>query len=407
MNPIEAVTTSPSALLLLPPPPSFSFDQVKDVFETAVSDALVKLQKTPNRSGCAPTLDIAADIPGLLSPACRPRSKIFPQLQHYLTSIYTLIGAVATERSIELDTPGGINTRVIFVDSSLSHQIFASASRSAIGPILDLQTLAEAVQSQYRKWSHIFYLGSKAGKELAQAFVSLAPSSSQDRMTSILQSFSCGDWSVPLPVLVPEDQQSSMPHYSVAVGGTFDHLHLGHKLLLTATALALEPSYATDESQESLLTVGVTGDALLVNKKYAEFLEDWNQRFLVSQGFLMDIMNFSGSLEVNKTITPDGKGSLILTTIQPHSPGTGVTLKFVEFFDICGPTVTDEGISALVLSKETQAGGAIVNNERVKKGWKPLVIFEVDVLQTGETMNTEGFESKISSTNIRRTLSKA
>lgn len=42
----------------------------------------------------------------------------------------------------------------------------------------------------------------------------------------------------------------------VAVGGTFDRLHAGHRILLAATALAaLEAAY-----------VGVTGPALLENK---------------------------------------------------------------------------------------------------------------------------------------------
>ena len=59
---------------------------------------------------------------------------------------------------------------------------------------------------------------------------------------------------------------------------------------------------------------------------------------------------------------------------------------------------------APLLSKETRSGGAAVNDERAKKGWKSLDVFEVDVLESGEapTSELESFASKISSTDIRR-----
>jgi phosphopantetheine adenylyltransferase len=77
----------------------------------------------------------------------------------------------------------------------------------------------------------------------------------------------------------------------------------------------------------------------------------------------------------------------------------------VEIWDPYGPTITEESLTALVVSKETASGGAAVNDERAKKGWKSLAIFEVDVLQTGEVtdvMDANNFELKISSTDIRR-----
>lgn len=45
---------------------------------------------------------------------------------------------------------------------------------------------------------------------------------------------------------------------TVALGGTFDYLHLGHQLLLLYGALAAEET----------IYVGVTGDTLLAKKKY-------------------------------------------------------------------------------------------------------------------------------------------
>ena len=52
------------------------------------------------------------------------------------------------------------------------------------------------------------------------------------------------------------------------LGGTFDHMHLGHKLLLTQACLLTRDT----------LHVGVTGDALLQNKQYAQFIEPYATR---------------------------------------------------------------------------------------------------------------------------------
>ncbi|CUG87041.1 cytidylyltransferase, putative [Bodo saltans] len=54
----------------------------------------------------------------------------------------------------------------------------------------------------------------------------------------------------------------------VAVGGTFDRLHSGHKLLLTVSAL-----HTFDK-----LRVGITGPELLTKKKFAEKLESFETR---------------------------------------------------------------------------------------------------------------------------------
>jgi len=52
------------------------------------------------------------------------------------------------------------------------------------------------------------------------------------------------------------------------LGGTFDHMHLGHKLLLTQACLT------TSET----LYCGVTGDALLQKKQYAQYLQSFEER---------------------------------------------------------------------------------------------------------------------------------
>ncbi|KAF3387734.1 hypothetical protein F1880_000786 [Penicillium rolfsii] len=390
--------TSPAALLLVPPPPSFSLGSVKDVFEKSLADVLVNLVKALNGSNSIATLDTVLQISGLLSPSARPQAKVFASLQHYLTSVYTLIGAVAAAHNIELDSPGGIDTRVVFTGDASFNPSTPSGLR--FGPIIDLQSLV----TSGRRWDHVYYLNNEAGSRLYKEFACMREAQNIPALINVHPVSNISNWTAPVSLLLPEGQErlSFQPHYSVIVGGTFDHLHLGHKLLLTALALTLETPSEADQRQERMLTVGVTGDALLKNKKYAEFLESWDARFQSTATFLRAIMDFSpdNAPRTERTTAPGPNGNFVVMKIQPN-----LTFKFVEIWDPFGPTITEESLTALVVSKETASGGAAVNDERAKKGWKSLTIFEVDVLQTGEVTDVtdaNNFESKISSTDIRR-----
>ena len=203
-------------------------------------------------------------------------------------------------------------------------------------------------------------------------------------------------------------------HKSVAVGGTFDHLHIGHKLLLTATVLAAEPSdaFSTSPKTPRLITVGITGDELLVNKKYGSVVESWSTRQQRTADFVESILVFHPDIpsirETESIDEPGPNGKVIRVTY-----GDDITINYTQISDPFGPTITDENITALVISGETRSGGKAVNDKRREKGWKELEVFEVDVLDAAAGLDDaegqqqkekQSFESKISSTEIRRRL---
>jgi len=106
--------------------------------------------------------------------------------------------------------------------------------------------------------------------------------------------------------------------------------------------------------------------------------------------------------KIERVSNPGPNGKYVRITVSPD-----LDLKFVQILDPFGPTITDDSITALVVSKETRSGGQAVNDEREKAGLPKLEIFEVDVLESGEVGEgidapEESFASKISSTEIRR-----
>ncbi|CDK28595.1 unnamed protein product [Kuraishia capsulata CBS 1993] len=144
-----------------------------------------------------------------------------------------------------------------------------------------------------------------------------------------------------------------------ALGGTFDHLHDGHKILLTlAGFLASEK-----------LIVGITQDELLKNKQFKEVMQSYHTRKEAVINFL-------------KKIQPD------------------LEVDCYELRDIAGPTGFISDIDVLVLSQETSAGGATVNKIRLEKGFPELALFEVGVIGGGSA--GDNWKDKLSSTRLRQ-----
>lgn len=144
----------------------------------------------------------------------------------------------------------------------------------------------------------------------------------------------------------------------VAVGGTFDRLHAGHRLLVTAAAWA---------SREKL-RIGVTGSNLLHGKKYKNFIAPFHKRSQHAQSFAM--------------------------SVKPTLPAITIS----ELRDSAGPSVTDPTIDAIVVSSETAASAREINDAREASGLNRMVTIRVDVL------DTQG--QKLSSTALREAESQ-
>lgn len=164
------------------------------------------------------------------------------------------------------------------------------------------------------------------------------------------------------------------------------------------TAFLLSPEAAAPR-----LVAGITGETLLINKKHRKHLGTWDDRAAEVIEFLRAISDFSVH---PKPLQPSYSPSTPETDSTPRSATATVTgegkefvIETVEINDPFGPTITNEAITALVVSEETKNGGEAVNKKRAEKGWDALQVYQVDVL--------EDAGGKISSTEIRRRLEES
>ncbi|CAK5277353.1 unnamed protein product [Mycena citricolor] len=156
----------------------------------------------------------------------------------------------------------------------------------------------------------------------------------------------------------------------VALGGTFDHLHAGHKILLSVAAWLAS----------SKLIIGITSDALLTRKTYASVLESLSQRKSVTERFM-------------RAFRPD------------------LVYDLVEISDVYGPTGWDPDIQALVVSKETLSGADAIATHRAAQNLPALETFVIDVISTTSTSLSETDadalrQAKMSSTYIRQWIAE-
>ncbi|KAG6833060.1 hypothetical protein H0H87_011804 [Tephrocybe sp. NHM501043] len=125
----------------------------------------------------------------------------------------------------------------------------------------------------------------------------------------------------------------------VAIGGTFDHLHAGHKILLSMAA------WITSEK----IIVGVTDDALLGKKSHPQQLQPLAERIARVRAFL--------------------------ALFRP-----GIEYYIVPIQDVYGPTGWDPNVQGLVVSHETLSGAEAIATHRSKQGFSRLQTFVIDVI---------------------------
>ncbi|ELR12654.1 cytidylyltransferase [Acanthamoeba castellanii str. Neff] len=152
------------------------------------------------------------------------------------------------------------------------------------------------------------------------------------------------------------------PTYKETVlGGTFDRLHAGHKIMLTIAVL----------STEQKMVVGITGDEMLKNKKHGDVMQPYQQRASTTVDFL--------------------------NAINPS-----VAYETIEINDPYGPTLTGPTFNAIIVSEETQKGAADINEKRKANGLQPLEVIVVQLVHAPPGLG----EGKLSSTALREKYKK-
>ncbi|KAK4246501.1 hypothetical protein C7999DRAFT_15375 [Corynascus novoguineensis] len=390
----------PSLLLLPYPPDPLSRDSLNAAYRPSIKSALLKARRPTG----ATRLIVAVAYPVLHGQFLRAKSFSWPEAQNLIAGIYGIISILCAQLSINTEVnggPGSVDSTVILIDDDRNKR-YRDDFRPVIEPnntvIVDMATFAAA----YFPWNLIFTVRSELGYQVSQTYLKLAEGK-QNLLQSQLVPVEGG-----LTLNVARAQPAALPaqtptYSAVCLGGTFDYLHPGHKLLLTAGALLLQVPRRGDPTPPCRYIIGITGDEMLRNKKFAEYVQSWEERARNVVLFLAQLLELSprgwkdGASPQIEEKDGDFKATFRDGTIQVHC---------VRIQDAFGPTITVENIQALVVSGETRSGGQAVNEKRREKGWQALEVFEVDVLDAEEVSDeptkTENFTSKISSTAIRQ-----
>ncbi|KAE9082829.1 hypothetical protein PF005_g16809 [Phytophthora fragariae] len=149
------------------------------------------------------------------------------------------------------------------------------------------------------------------------------------------------------------------PHDLVVLGGTFDHLHNGHKKLL---------SLAVSICARRIL-VGVTANSMLKKKSHAELVEPLERRKAAVRAYL--------------------------TFLNPKLDVDIVTIE-----DPFGPAIVIPEPAAMVVSTETLAGAAKINSIREERGLSKLHVFACRRTESS-TLSSSCIRDKIAASRCR------
>ena len=141
----------------------------------------------------------------------------------------------------------------------------------------------------------------------------------------------------------------------IGMGGTFDHLHDGHKYLIE-TALSISHQ----------VVIGLTSQKMLKRKKYVLKIEDYETRKKNLENFISSITELD-------------------------------RVKIVELNDPYGPPIKEPEYEGLIASQETYSNALKLNEVREVNGFKPLIIIVIPMIM-GEN------NQRLSSAAIREKL---
>ncbi len=139
----------------------------------------------------------------------------------------------------------------------------------------------------------------------------------------------------------------------VAVGGTFDELHKGHKALILKAF----------EVGEQVL-IGLCTDEFVAKMKKPHPVASYMERLAELENFL-------------------------------KARGLASRAKIIPLNDVYGVTLQRGCLEALVVSRETEPTARMINEERAKRGLEPLSIVVIDMVPAEN-------HKPISTTRIRK-----
>jgi pantetheine-phosphate adenylyltransferase len=141
------------------------------------------------------------------------------------------------------------------------------------------------------------------------------------------------------------------------MGGTFDHLHEGHKFLLR-TALSISDH----------VEIGLTTQKLLEKKKYHSKLEDYKTRKENLKEFIKTFTNLKR-----------------------------INIVEIKNWDDMSKYAQDPEYEGLVVSQETYENAVKLNDKREEIGLEPIILIVIPIFKDKN-------DQKISSTSIREKL---
>ncbi|EFA81519.1 putative pantetheine-phosphate adenylyltransferase [Heterostelium album PN500] len=146
------------------------------------------------------------------------------------------------------------------------------------------------------------------------------------------------------------------PFKGAVLGGTFDRIHPGHKVLLSMAALLCS----------EYMEIGVTDNTILKSKKYSELIAPFQERSDITYKFMKHLNPY---VEYN-----------MLRLLEPYAN-----------------TKVSNRLEVIIVSPETKNTALHINEERVKNNLKPLEIYEITYFDGVD----QGSDFKLSSSYLR------